>query len=69
MKTFTMNYFLAKTDPETYSLDQFEKELIRMDRLVTVRTASTPTRASAELLPRCSGCFAVLLGFCEPVPS
>ena len=21
-----MNYFLAKTDPETYSLDQFEKE-------------------------------------------
>src|SRR5579864_1053182 len=26
MKTFTMNYFLAKTDPETYSLDQFEKD-------------------------------------------
>jgi predicted RNA-binding protein with PUA-like domain len=26
MKTFTVNYFLAKTDPETYSLDQFEKD-------------------------------------------
>ena len=21
-----MNYFLAKTDPETYSIDQFEKD-------------------------------------------
>ena len=26
LKTFTMSYFLAKTDPETYSLDHFERE-------------------------------------------
>jgi predicted RNA-binding protein with PUA-like domain len=26
LKTFTMNYFLAKTDPETYSVEQLERE-------------------------------------------
>jgi len=26
LKTSTMNYFLAKTDPETYSVDQLERE-------------------------------------------